>query len=263
MSDKYLNATGLAHLWDKITGYVQDEISGVGGSQTTWYGTCSTATSTAAKVVTCENFTLVKGAVISILFTAANVAATPTLNVNSTGAVSIRIGNTSVNGTTNTLKWSGNTVLTFVYDGTYFQYLSARSAAVSASPDGSGSWYGTSSTAAATAAKLISIANYRLTPGARVSVTFSTANTVEGAITLNVNSTGAKTIYYNNAATSASNPLLWDAGETLTFVYSGSYYYFVARSKASAPTAMTAAEVDTAVQTGWGTSLANADSIGY
>lgn len=204
-------------------------ITSGGGSTTTWYGTCGTTASTAAKVVTCADFALVKGAIIAILFTTANTASTPTLNVNSTGAKSIYIGSGTVNSTTNTLKWSANTLLYFMYDGTYFRYLGARASAAVVPPDGAGVWYGTSSTAAGTAAKASTIANFRLMKGAIVSVTFSTENTVYGALTLNINSTGAKTIYVNNAATSATNKLVWNAGETLTFIYSGSYWYVISR----------------------------------
>lgn len=90
-------------------------------------------------------------------------------------------------------------------------------------------WYGTSSTAAGTAAKVVTCADYQLAKGNVISVNFSTANTAT-APTLNVNSTGAKAIYVNNAVTSASNMLTWDAGEQMTFIYSGSYYFLVARS---------------------------------
>lgn len=206
-------------------------ITGGGGSTTTWYGTCSTTASTAAKVVTCANFALETGAIIAILFTTANTAAIPTLNVNSTSAKSIYIGSGTVNSTTNTLKWSANTLLYFVYDGTYFRYLGSQSAASVVPPEGAGTWYGTSSTAATTAAKTSTIANFKLRPGAIVNITFSTANTkVDTALTLNINSTGAKTIYVNNAATSSTNTLVWSANETLTFVYSGSYWFFLGRS---------------------------------
>ena len=204
---------------------------GGGGSVTTWYGTCNTTASTAAKVVTCANFALETGAIVAILFTTANTAATPTLNVNSTGAKTIYIGSGTVNSTSNTLKWSANTLLYFVYDGTYFRYLGSQSAASVVPPEGAGTWYGTSSTAATTAAKTSTITNFKLRTGAIVNITFTTANTkVDTALTLNVNSTGAKTIYVNNVATSSTNTLTWSANETLTFVYSGSYYFFLGRS---------------------------------
>ena len=214
-------------------------ISGGGGSVTTWYGTSSTTASTAAKAVTCSNFALETGAIVAVLFTTANTAATPTLNVNSTGAKTIYVGSGTVNSTTNTLKWSANTLLYFVYDGTYFRYLGSQSAASVVPPEGAGTWYGTSSTAATTAAKTSTIANFKLRPGAIVNITFSTANTkADTALTLNINSTGAKTIYVNNAATSSTNVLTWSANETLTFVYSGSYWFFLGRSGISGDVAV-------------------------
>jgi len=210
--------------------YVDNAISAM--PRSTWFGTSNTAASTVIKVVTCEGFTLTEGAMISIRFLTANTTAAPVLNVNSTGHTSIFVGASPVSST-NTLMWSADTVLTFVYNGVNFYYISAAAPATCNHPDGAGSWYGTSSTAATTAAKVSSITNYRLTPGTRVSIIFSDANTyVDGALTLNINSTGAKNIFVNNAVTSASNTLTWDAGECLTFVYSGRYYYFVGRSKA-------------------------------
>lgn len=196
----------------------------------TYYGTCSTTASTAEKAVTATGFKFVKGNILGVLFTTANTAATPTLNVNgeSTGRY-IYIGASTPNSTTNVLKWSANTTIYFMYDGAYFRYMYSVSAGSVEQPRGANVWYGTSSTTASTAAKTSTIANYVLTKGAVVNITFTTANTAD-ALTLNVNSTGAKAIYYNNAVTSSSNKLTWDANETLTFVYTGSYYYFLSKS---------------------------------
>lgn len=199
-----------------------------GSAPTTWYGTCGTTASTATKAVTCTGFELSKGAIIAVLFTTANTAATPTLNVNSTGSKSIYVGSSTPNSTFNVLKWSANTLLYFMYDGTYYRYMGEVAAAAANPPDGSGVWYGTSSTAAGTAAKTTAIDNFKLVRGAVVNVNFSTANTVEGAITLDVNSTGAKTIYFEGGSTS-SHYLIWKADEILTFVFSGSYWYCVGR----------------------------------
>lgn len=80
--------------------------------------------------------------------------------------------------------------------------------------------YGTCSTAAGTAAKDVTCANFELFTGARIAVKFSTANTT-AAPTLDVNGTGAKAIWYNNAVASSSNPVLWGANATLSFVYDG------------------------------------------
>ena len=200
------------------------------------YGYCDTVASTAEKAVTCDNFfTLSTGAVIGIMFSTANTAATPKLNINSTGAKSIFVGMSTPNDTWNVLKWSAQTMIYFLYDGSYFYYITSVSAGDVVSARGANTWYGTSSTSAATQTKTSTIDNFVLTKGSFISITFSTANTyVGGALGLNISSTGLKTIYHNNAATSSTNTLLWDAGDTLTFIYNGTGYYFVGKSKATA-----------------------------
>ena len=89
----------------------------------TWYGTCSTTASTTAKTVTCSGFTKVKGAVIAITFSTANTANAPTLNINSTTATATYKGN-AVTSSSNPLKWDAGDTLTFMYDGSYYKYLS-------------------------------------------------------------------------------------------------------------------------------------------
>lgn len=112
--------------------------------------------------------------------------------------------------------------------------------------------YGTCATAAATQAKAVTCANFALYNGARIQVTFTYANTyVSGAVQLNVNSTGAKSIYIGNAATSSSNLLLWAAGAKMEFVYDGtgwvlqnapnSLYGTCATAAGTAPKAVTSA----------------------
>lgn len=50
------------------------------------YGTCSTSAGTTAKTAAISGFTLNTGAVVGVKFSYANTAASPTLNINSTGA---------------------------------------------------------------------------------------------------------------------------------------------------------------------------------
>lgn len=83
--------------------------------------------------------------------------------------------------------------------------------------------YGTCSTAAATAAKEVSCSGFKLETGANIYVKFSATNTASNP-TLNVNGTGAKAIYYNNAAISAGN---LKVNRILHFVYNGTQYEFV------------------------------------
>lgn len=93
------------------------------------------------------------------------------------------------------------------------------------------SFYTTSSTGATTQAKTTaSITDYALRTGNIVAIKFSNANTyTSNKITLNVSSTGAKDVWYQGARTSSTNTLTWNAGQTLTFVYTGSVYICIGR----------------------------------
>lgn len=91
------------------------------------YATCSTAATTAAKVATLSNgtLTLSAGATVSVKFTYANNVSTPTLNVASTGAKTIRLNNAAI--TNSAYYWPANATITFVYDGTYWNVSDAGS----------------------------------------------------------------------------------------------------------------------------------------
>lgn len=86
------------------------------------YGTCTTAAGTAAKVVTCSNFTLHAGAVVNVRFTYKNTASNPTLNVNGTGAKYIYLNNANL---TSNYFWNAQDVITFVYSGSYWYIADA------------------------------------------------------------------------------------------------------------------------------------------
>lgn len=82
------------------------------------YGECSTAAATAAKVVTCTDFTtLYTGATILVNFPSANTASAPTLDVNGTGAK-----NVILSGSIPVTALSG--LCEFVYNGTGWVVLS-------------------------------------------------------------------------------------------------------------------------------------------
>lgn len=83
--------------------------------------------------------------------------------------------------------------------------------------------YGTCSTAAATAAKTVAVSGFVLEVGATATVKFSYTNSASNP-TLNVNSTGAKSIYYNGAAITSSYLV---ANRVYTFVYDGTNYLVV------------------------------------
>lgn len=85
--------------------------------------------------------------------------------------------------------------------------------------------YATCGTAAATAAKVATLASGTLSlkKGATVCVKFTYATSVANP-TLNVGSTGAKTIRVYGANLTASSVYNWVAGATVQFVYDGTYW---------------------------------------
>ena len=88
--------------------------------------------------------------------------------------------------------------------------------------------YGTCTTAAGTAAKVVTCDNFdKLITGVTIYVKFTYSNSVANP-TLNVNSTGAKTIYrYGTTAPSTSAATSWQAGSVVAFTYDGTYWQMV------------------------------------
>ncbi len=84
-------------------------------------------------------------------------------------------------------------------------------------------YYGTCSTAAGTRAKTVACPGFSLESGAAIIVKFTYTNTAANP-TLNVNGTGAKSIYYRGAAISAG---YLAANRTYQFVYNGTQYELV------------------------------------
>lgn len=93
------------------------------------------------------------------------------------------------------------------------------------SVDGSGDRfnYGTCSTDAATVEKTVACTGFNLITGAEITVKFTVTNTASSP-TLNVNSTGAKAIYYRGSAITTS---YLAANRTYTFRYNGTQYDLV------------------------------------
>lgn len=88
-----------------------------------------------------------------------------------------------------------------------------------------GQAFGTCSTAAATAEKTVSIDGFQLENGAIIPIYFSYTNTATSP-TLNINNTGAKAIYYNNAAIADRNADQVHSG-VMTFMYDGTNYRII------------------------------------
>ncbi|MBE6939211.1 MAG: hypothetical protein E7457_00010 [Ruminococcaceae bacterium] len=102
-----------------------DQIDYDFGNPPFYYGTCATAAATVAKVVTCSGFVLETGATIAVKFTYYNSGASPTLNVNGTGAIAIKqYGSTAAS----TYMWRSGEVVLFVYNGSYWELISKSTA---------------------------------------------------------------------------------------------------------------------------------------
>lgn len=150
---KYLDNTGVQYLWGKIkaafvakesgkglstndytttdknkvasalTSHQTIKQDGITGATANRFGTCSTAAGTAAKAVsiTSGTFNLEAGARVSVKFSNANTANTPTLNVNSKGAKNIFHRGAQITSGANKALLAGT--VEFVYDGTQWHLL--------------------------------------------------------------------------------------------------------------------------------------------
>ena len=118
-------------------------------------------------------------------------------------------------------------------------------------------WYATCSTAASTAAKTASCTGFQLVAGSMVYVHMTTQNLVmNSAVTLSVNSTTAKTIYFLGSATSSTNHFLWPAGCNILFSYDGTGWVFVSMDQPFLPAGFAEINVD-------GQSILSEDTDGY
>ena len=186
------------------------------------YGTCDTAAATAEKAVAISGsgFSLSAGQVISVKFTNSNSASSVKLNVNSTGAKPIWYNTAEYTGNSKDVCGYANRVTTYMYNGSHWVWISNGVDNNSTySPQSLGFGYGTCDTAEATTAKVATLASYGLIKNGIVSIKFSYA--VPASSTLNINSKGAKSIYFRNTAITAN---VIKAGDTATFIYDGSYY---------------------------------------
>ena len=217
----YLNFEGLSHFFEKLLSKfsTKNELDTAISTHThNYYGVCTTAASTAAKTVEIDGFKLDVGAMVVVKFDNANSASNPTLNVSGTGAKPMyRYGTTTISSGTTTTGWYADSVQLFVYDGTgwirdYWNNTTYSNISL-------GQGYGTCTTAAATTAKVVTMTSYTLRAGGIVVVEFT--NAVPANATMNINTKGAKPIYYNGVAITDN---VIEAGDTVTFMYSTNYH---------------------------------------
>ena len=177
----------------------------------TFFGTCSTAGSQTNKVVSdCPGFVLYSGASIYVKFDETNTASASllTLNINNTGAKSIKCYGTT-NLPNNSILAAG-LICNFVYDGTNWQYVGQIIEDTNTVP----SAYCT--TSSDNSEKTATCNNFHLADNSYVHVLFALSNSSPGAITLNINNTGAYPIYINGARSSQTNYTL-PAGTYLAY----------------------------------------------
>ena len=115
--------SGVVDLGTVLTSHQTIKQDGVTGATVNRFGTCSTAAATAAKTVsiTTGTFNLEAGAKVSVKFTNANTAGTPTLNVNSKGAKNIFHKGAQITTGDNKALLAG--VCDFIYDGTQWHLV--------------------------------------------------------------------------------------------------------------------------------------------
>lgn len=209
-----------------------------------YYGTCPTQAGTNSKVVTLDvdedNFTMKAGVMISVLFSNANTAASPTLNVNGKGAVSVKVyGTTNVNASPRA--WEAGEVVTFVHNGSYWMMVGRKTQSdwnqtdtaaedfiknkptIPTINDALSANYGVCSSSASTVAKTVTVNNsdFTLSEGVRVKVKFNSTNYAD-APTLSVNGTAAKPIVTkgtNGVGRGATSS--WNSGSIVELTYDG------------------------------------------
>lgn len=201
--------------WSTPTILAEDGKDGANGKML--YGTCNTAAGTTAKSVVCSEATsLYAGLTITVKFSTANTVLAPTLNVNSLGAKAIWVDN-AVTSTSNCLFWNANALITFTYDGTQWLVVDQPS-----------SYYVACTTAADTVAKVATVASSVVRKGTTATVTFTYAHNSTSNATLYITGTSTnanRAIYINGTAVNNTNGNSWSAGESVTFIFNGQYWY--------------------------------------
>ena len=115
-------------LLDKTTAHSAiGAINELASTRRLYVGTCSTAAATAQKEVTvsaAQNFTLEVGTTICVKFSVSNSATDVTISVNGTTAYPIWFSNSQYSGSSAGVTGQQNCNLTYVFDGSYWCWLS-------------------------------------------------------------------------------------------------------------------------------------------
>ena len=144
--------------------------------------------------------------------------------VNQNAFSNITVGSTTIaaDSKTDTITFTAGSNITLTPDATN-DSITIAATNTTYTNESLGQGYATCSTAEATAAKAATLSGYNLVKGGVVSVKFTYA--VPANATLNVNSKGAKNIYYRGARIVAG---VIKAGDIATFMYDGTQYQLLA-----------------------------------
>lgn len=146
-----------------------------------------------------------------------------TLNINGLGAKPIY--NTMATATAVTTTFNSGYTMLFVYDetrvsgGCWMMYYGYNSSGYTSNV-AQGQCYGTCSTAVGTAAKTVTMSSYALVAHGICAIKFTNGNTAANP-TLNINSKGAKAIYWNGAACPTN---LIKPNDVVIMMYSTQYH---------------------------------------
>jgi phage-related protein len=121
ISSKYTDDTAVNKLADVVnvnTGSITNLFNRFDAA----YGTCTSAATDKNKIVTCDKFDLYSGVRIAVKFTYANLADSPTMNVNSTGDKPILVDGKALS-TGDAKNWLPDVTVYFIYNGTQWEMI--------------------------------------------------------------------------------------------------------------------------------------------
>ena len=113
--------------------------------------------------------------------------------------------------------WNTNALITFTYDGTRWLVVDQPS-----------SYYVVCTTEATTVAKVATIANSVVRKGTTATIRFTYAHNSTSNATLYITGTSTnanRAVYINGTAVNNTNGNSWSAGESVTFIFNGQYWY--------------------------------------
>lgn len=158
---------------------------------------------------------------------------------------------------TSTMRGGGNIIVFYWDDNHEIINLRSSSDLFPTENVDFGQAYGISSNNANLAARTSSISEFELKKGGIVAIKFTTDIDITNP-SLNISSTGPKPIYYRGSALSGGTV---NAGDTVTFIYDGTYYHIISIDKDIPAPATTAPIMDGTAAIGTSSKYAKEDHV--